>query len=55
MPFHKKELKKIKGLYLRDRLEDRYGEDFGVKSDEELGDYLKKKGYPALYDLLKGK
>lgn len=34
-------------------IEKRYGKDFGVRSDKELGSYLKEKGYKSLSELLK--
>lgn len=30
-----------------------YGKDFGVRSDKQLGNYLKEKGYNSLSQLLK--
>ena len=30
-----------------------YGKDFGVRSDKELGNYLKETGYSSLSQLLK--
>lgn len=34
-------------------IEKKYGKDFGVKSDKQLGTYLKDKGYPSLSKLIK--
>lgn len=34
-------------------IEKMYGKDFGVRSDKELGSYLKQKGYQSLSQLLK--
>lgn len=34
-------------------IEKMYGKDFGVRSDKELGNYLKEKGYNSLSQLLK--
>lgn len=34
-------------------IEKQYGKDFGVRSDKELGSYLKQKGYGSLSQLLK--
>lgn len=34
-------------------IEKKYGKDFGVRSDKQLGDYLKEKGYDSLSQLLK--
>jgi hypothetical protein len=34
-------------------IEKQYGKDFGVRSDKELGTYLKQKGYGSLSQLLK--
>lgn len=34
-------------------LEKKYGVDFGVRPDMKLGNFLKKKGYKALADMLK--
>lgn len=36
-----------------DTIEKTYGRDFGVRSDMQLGTYLKKAGYPSLSKLLK--
>ena len=35
-------------------IEKQYGRDFGVRSDMELGTYLKQSGYKSLNDLLHG-
>ena len=34
-------------------IEEMYGKDFGVRSDKQLGSYLKEKGYNSLSQLLK--
>jgi hypothetical protein len=34
-------------------IENTYGLDLGVRSDQKLGNYLKKSGYPSLTKLLK--
>lgn len=34
-------------------IEKQYGRDFGVRSDKELGNYLKDKGYGSLSELLR--
>ncbi|MEM9336632.1 MAG: hypothetical protein AAGA35_02150 [Patescibacteria group bacterium] len=34
-------------------IEKKYGRDFGVRSDKQLGNFLKEKGYPSLSKLLK--
>jgi len=34
-------------------IEKTYGKDFNVRSDMQLGTYLKKAGYPSLSKLLK--
>lgn len=34
-------------------IEKKYGVDLGVRSDMKLGNYLKKKGYKSLSDMLK--
>lgn len=34
-------------------IEKKYGVDLGVRSDMKLGNYLKKKGYSSLADILK--
>lgn len=34
-------------------IEKMYGKDFGVKSDKQLSDYLRSKGYQTLNKLLK--
>lgn len=34
-------------------IEKMYGKDFGIRSDKELGNYLKEKGYKSLSELLK--
>ena len=36
-------------------IEEKYGKDFGVRSDKTLGNYLKDKGYSSLSELLKKK
>lgn len=36
-------------------VEKQYGKDFGVRSDKQLGNYLKEKGYNSLTELLKDK
>lgn len=33
-------------------IEQKYGRDFGVRSDKKLGNYLKEKGYGSLTELL---
>ena len=33
-------------------IEKMYGRDFGIRSDKELGNYLKEKGYSSLSELL---
>lgn len=33
-------------------IEQKYGRDFGVRSDKKLGNYLKDKGYGSLTELL---
>ncbi len=33
-------------------IEKKYGRDFGVRSDKQLGNFLKEKGYPSLSKLL---
>lgn len=33
-------------------IEKKYGKDFGVRSDEKLGNYLQGKGYGSLSELL---
>lgn len=35
-------------------IEKKYGRDFGVRGDKELGNFLKETGYPSLTKLLKG-
>lgn len=49
-----------KGAYIRKRgdtrvstIEKKYGVDLGVRSDMKLGNYLKKKGYNSLANMLK--
>lgn len=34
-------------------IEKKYGKDFGVRNDKQLGNYLKEKGYGSLSELLK--
>lgn len=34
-------------------IEKKYGKDFGVRSDKQLGNFLKDKGYASLSQLLK--
>lgn len=34
-------------------IEKMYGKDFGVRSDKELGTYLKENGYKSLSELLR--
>lgn len=34
-------------------IEKQYGRDFGVRSDKQLGNYLKEQGYSSLSRLLK--
>ncbi len=34
-------------------IEKKYGKDFGVRSDKNLGQYLDEKGYSSLSELLK--
>jgi len=34
-------------------IEKKYGRNFGVRSDKQLGNYLKEKGYQSLSELLK--
>ena len=34
-------------------IEKKYGKDFGARSDQKLGNYLKKTGYSSLSELLK--
>ena len=34
-------------------IEKKYGKDFGVRSDKQLGNFLKEKGRKSLNDLLK--
>ena len=34
-------------------IEKMYGKDFGIRSNKELGNYLKEKGYKSLSELLK--
>lgn len=48
------------GAYIRKRgdtrvstIEKKYGVDLDVRSDMKLGNYLKKKGYNSLADMLK--
>lgn len=36
-----------------DTIEKKYGKDYGVKSDINLGSYLRKNGYSSLSALLK--
>ena len=36
-------------------IEKKYGRDFGVRSDQKLGNYLQKQGYNSLSELLSGK
>lgn len=36
-------------------IEQKYGRDFGVRSDKKLGNYLKNKGYGSLTELLNSK
>jgi hypothetical protein len=36
-------------------IEKQYGRDFGVRSDMQLGHYLKQKGVDSLNDLITGK
>ncbi len=36
-------------------VEKQYGKDFGVRSDKQLGNYLKEQGYNSLSELLKDK
>jgi len=36
-------------------IERKYGKDFGVRSDKQLGNYLNEKGYNSLSQLLKSK
>jgi hypothetical protein len=36
-------------------IEKNYGKDFGVRSDMKLGNFLEKKGYNSLSELLKTK
>lgn len=35
-------------------IEKQYGKDFGVRSDMELGNYLKREGINSLNDLING-
>lgn len=35
-------------------IEKKYGRDFGVRGDKELGNFLRETGYPSLTQLLKG-
>ena len=48
-----------KGTFIRKRsdtkigaIEKKYGVDLGVRPDMKLGNYLKKKGYDSLADML---
>jgi hypothetical protein len=34
-------------------IEKKYGKDFGVKNDKQLGNFLKERGYGSLSELLK--
>jgi hypothetical protein len=34
-------------------IEKKYGKDFGVRSDNKLGNFLKNQGYRSLSELLK--
>ncbi len=36
-------------------IEKRYGVDLGARSDKQIGNYLKEKGYPSLSRMLKDK
>lgn len=36
-------------------IEKQYGRDFGVRSDMQLGTYLKQNNYKSLNDLINGK
>ena len=36
-------------------IEKKYGVDFGVRSDKQLGNYLTEQGYKSLSELLKTK
>ena len=49
-PFRKK-----RGDTKMGTIEKKYGRDFGVRSDEKLGNYLKDKGYDSLSKLLSSK
>lgn len=33
-------------------IEKMYGKDFGIRSDKQLGNYLREKGYSSLNELL---
>ena len=55
-----KRIRTKKGTFIRKRsdakigaIEKKYGIDLGVRSDMKLGNYLKKKGYNSLADMLK--
>jgi len=55
-----KRTKTRRGAYSRKRsdtrigtIEKKYGVDLGVRRDMKLGNYLKKKGYNSLADMLK--
>jgi hypothetical protein len=34
-------------------IEKKYGKDFGIRSDKQLGNYLSEKGYRSLGELLR--
>jgi len=46
------ELKKKESDTMMERIEKKYGKDFGVRSDKKLGNYLKEKGYESLSKML---
>lgn len=38
-----------------DTIEKRYGVDLGARSDKQIGNYLREKGYPSLSRMLRDK
>jgi hypothetical protein len=46
-------MRKKRSDTLMKTIEKKYGKDFGVRSDMQLGSYLEKAGYPSLSKLLR--
>lgn len=49
----REQFRKKRNDTLMGTIENKYGKDFGVRSDKRLGSYLKEKGYSSLSELLK--